>query len=90
MLDEVRLKDVLSSSHFTKQLDRQVELFRTAQNELAEARERYKEGSSTVNELARELAQVCQDGSAQRSNDSREEARESHSSYCVCVCTTLG
>ena len=43
---------------FHQQLDRQVELFRTAQNELAEARERYKEGSTTINELARELAQV--------------------------------
>ena len=43
---------------YTNQLESSIGEFRTAQDNLAEVRERYKNGSSSVNELARELAQV--------------------------------
>lgn len=40
------------------QLESSIAEFRTSQDRLAEIRERYKNGSSSVNDLARELAQV--------------------------------
>lgn len=59
-----------------------MELFRTAQNELAEAREKYKEGSSSVNELARELAQVRVRERERRIGTERVE-------FCVIMFCTL-
>lgn len=40
------------------QLESSVDDFRAVQDSLAEVRERYKNGSSSVNDLARELAQA--------------------------------
>ena len=40
------------------QLEHHIHEFRTSQDRLAEVREKYKQGSSSVNDLARELAQV--------------------------------
>jgi len=40
------------------QLEHHIHEFRMSQDQLAEVRERYKQGSSSVNDLARELAQV--------------------------------
>jgi len=40
------------------QLEHQITEYRLAQNKLAAARERYQQGSSSVNDLSRELAQV--------------------------------
>lgn len=43
---------------FPLQLEHHIHEFRTSQDRLAEVREKYKQGSSSVNDLARELAQV--------------------------------
>ena len=43
---------------FVSQLEHHIHEFRTSQDRLAEVREKYKQGSSSVNDLARELAQV--------------------------------
>ena len=40
------------------QLDHRIVAFRTAQDQLAEVRGKHKEGSSSVNDMARALAQV--------------------------------
>jgi estrogen-related receptor beta like 1 len=46
--------------YINHQLESSISDFRSAQDALAEVRERYKNGSSSVNDLARELAQVTE------------------------------
>ena len=46
---------------FPLQLEHHIHEFRTSQDRLAEVREKYKQGSSSVNDLARELAQVTEE-----------------------------
>ena len=40
-------------------MEHHIQEFRTAQDRLAEVRDKYKDGSTGVNDLTRELAQVC-------------------------------